>query len=146
MCENHPEKMQCLVDEAMKTTGTQGNTPRRSRKEDPTNYQRRKRPKAKKRKELPNRNQREEHPIALGRRQREFVSVLFFSFTTSQELQPEDFVAPKGDFQPYPYEAIQLPYNFKEDWDDIPKKGINYVNSVKHKMNDTQKQKAIAAY
>nr|WP_299385901.1 sulfatase [Allomuricauda sp.] len=56
------------------------------------------------------------------------------------------FVAPKADFEPYPHEKIELPYNFEGDWDDIPEKGINYVTSVNAKMNEVQKQKAIAAY
>ncbi|WP_127137609.1 sulfatase [Flagellimonas oceanensis] len=56
------------------------------------------------------------------------------------------FVAPRGDFRPYPYEDIELPYNFEGDWDDIPQKGINYVNSKNAQMTKDQKQKAIAAY
>ena len=56
------------------------------------------------------------------------------------------FVAPKADFQAYPHEDINLPYNFEGDWDDIPKKGINYVTSKNAQMNDVQKQKAIAGY
>lgn len=56
------------------------------------------------------------------------------------------FVAPRNDFLPYPYNDISLPYNFEEDWDDIPEKGINYVNSKNAQMTLVQKQKAIAAY
>ncbi|WP_190810680.1 sulfatase [Flagellimonas sp. S3867] len=56
------------------------------------------------------------------------------------------FVAPKNYFEPYPYEGIKLPYNFEEDWDDIPKKGINYVTSKNAQMDSIQKKKAIAAY
>ncbi len=56
------------------------------------------------------------------------------------------FVAPTADFKPYPYKEIKLSYNFDEDWDDIPKKGINYVNSKNAQMNTSQKKKAIAAY
>ncbi|SIR40626.1 sulfatase [Maribacter ulvicola] len=56
------------------------------------------------------------------------------------------FVAPKDDFEPYPFNEIELPYNFKEDWEDIPKKGINYVTSENAQMNHEQKQKAVAAY
>lgn len=32
------------------------------------------------------------------------------------------------------------------DWDDIPKRGINYVTSVNGQMNTVQEQKAVAAY
>ena len=56
------------------------------------------------------------------------------------------FVAPKNYFEPYPYEGIKLPYNFEEDWDDIPEKGINYVTSKNAQMDSIQKKKAIAAY
>ncbi len=56
------------------------------------------------------------------------------------------FVAPKDYFEPYPHEAIELPYNFDGDWDDIPEKGINYVTSVNAQMDSIQKKKAIAAY
>ena len=41
---------------------------------------------------------------------------------------------------------MSLPNNPKNDWDDIPKRGINYVTSVNGKMNTTQEKKAIAAY
>ncbi len=56
------------------------------------------------------------------------------------------FVAPKRYFDAYPDKEISLPYNFEKDWDDIPEKGINYVNSIKDQMNTSQKKKAIAAY
>ncbi|MCL6265914.1 sulfatase [Flagellimonas myxillae] len=56
------------------------------------------------------------------------------------------FVAPRADFEPYPYEQIELPHNFEEDWDDIPKKGINYVTSINAQMDSIQKKKAISAY
>ncbi|MDO5981850.1 sulfatase [Flavivirga spongiicola] len=56
------------------------------------------------------------------------------------------FVAPKSYFEPYPSQEIKLPYNFDGDWNDIPKKGINYVNSVKDQITNPQKKKAIAAY
>ncbi|WP_420321193.1 sulfatase [Flagellimonas sp.] len=56
------------------------------------------------------------------------------------------FVAPKNYFEPYPHKEIDLPYNFEEDWDDIPAKGINYVTSKNAQMDSVQKKKAIAAY
>lgn len=56
------------------------------------------------------------------------------------------FVAPKAYFTPYPHEEVQLPPKVEGDWDDIPKRGINYVTSVNGKMNETQEKKAVAAY
>ncbi|MCY4161475.1 MAG: sulfatase [Flavobacteriaceae bacterium] len=56
------------------------------------------------------------------------------------------FVAPRNYFDGYPYESIVLPNNPPDDWADIPRVGINYVNSIKNRMNEIQKQKAIAAY
>jgi choline-sulfatase len=56
------------------------------------------------------------------------------------------FVAPKSYFDPYPFEGITLPEKVKGDWDDIPKKGINYVTSQKAQMTLEQQQKAVAAY
>ena len=56
------------------------------------------------------------------------------------------FVAPKTYFTPYPHEQVVLPEKVEGDWDDIPKRGINYVTSVNGKMNETQEKKAVAAY
>ncbi len=56
------------------------------------------------------------------------------------------FVAPKPYFEPYPYEEVIMPEKVEGDWDDIPKRGINYVTSVNGKMNLTQEKKAVAAY
>mgnify|MGYP003631821291 CR=1 FL=1 len=56
------------------------------------------------------------------------------------------FVAPKSYFKPYPYKSIQLPKNVKDDWKDIPEKGINYVTSVNGQMSKIQEQKAVAGY
>ncbi|WP_420603018.1 sulfatase [Flagellimonas sp.] len=56
------------------------------------------------------------------------------------------FVAPKEYFEPYPYKKTVMPKQIENDWDDIPERGINYVNSVKHKMTAEQEKKAIAAY
>jgi arylsulfatase A-like enzyme len=56
------------------------------------------------------------------------------------------FVAPESYFDPYPFAKIQTPEQVENDWDDIPKRGINYVTSVNAEMNHEQKQKAIAAY
>jgi len=56
------------------------------------------------------------------------------------------FVAPKKYFDPYPFEHIDLPEKIKNDWDDIPERGINYVTSINGEMSLTQQQKALAAY
>lgn len=56
------------------------------------------------------------------------------------------FVAPKSYFDPYPFEDAILPKKVEGDWDDIPKRGINYVTSVNGKMSLTQQKKAVAAY
>ena len=56
------------------------------------------------------------------------------------------FVAPKSYFDPYPFTKIVLPEKMKDDWNDIPKRGINYVTSVNGEMSLEQQQKAIAAY
>lgn len=56
------------------------------------------------------------------------------------------FVAPKKYFKPYPFEKMEVPKKLKGDWDDIPKRGINYVTSKNAQMNLEQEKKAIAAY
>lgn len=56
------------------------------------------------------------------------------------------FVAPRAYFEPYPYKEAMMPEQVEGDWDDIPERGINYVNSVKHEMTPEQEKKAIAAY
>lgn len=56
------------------------------------------------------------------------------------------FVAPKKYFEPYPFERMVMPENINNDWNDIPKRGINYVTSINGQMSLTQEKKAIAAY
>ncbi len=56
------------------------------------------------------------------------------------------FVAPKKYFIPYPFQNIVMPERIKEDWNDIPKRGINYVTSVNAHMSPEQEKKAVAAY
>lgn len=56
------------------------------------------------------------------------------------------FVAPKSYFKPYPFKKIVMPKKIKGDWDDIPKRGINYVTSVNGEMSSDQEKKAVAAY
>ena len=56
------------------------------------------------------------------------------------------FVAPKSYFKPYPFEKVVMPKKVEGDWDDIPKRGINYVTSVNGQMSLEQEKKAVAAY
>ncbi len=56
------------------------------------------------------------------------------------------FVAPKSYFEPYPYKDVKMPEKIKGDWDDIPKRGINYVTSLNGQMSLDQEKKAVAAY
>ena len=56
------------------------------------------------------------------------------------------FVAPKNYFEPYPYQKILMPKKVVGDWDDIPKRGINYVTSINGQMSSDQEKKAVAAY
>jgi len=56
------------------------------------------------------------------------------------------FVAPRPYFEPYPFQTVKMPEKVKGDWDDIPKRGINYVTSVNGKMSLEQEKKAVAAY
>lgn len=56
------------------------------------------------------------------------------------------FVAPKSYFKPYPFNKVVMPKKIKDDWEDIPKRGINYVTSVNGEMSSEQEKKAVAAY
>ncbi|MEE9362107.1 MAG: sulfatase [Cellulophaga sp.] len=56
------------------------------------------------------------------------------------------FVAPKSYFESYPYEQVKMPKKVNDDWDDIPKRGINYVTSINGEMSAEQEKKAVAAY
>lgn len=56
------------------------------------------------------------------------------------------FVAPKNYFEPYPYQKILMPKKVEGDWNDIPKRGINYVTSINGQMTSDQEKKAVAAY
>ena len=56
------------------------------------------------------------------------------------------FVAPAKYFDPYPYENVVMPRKVEGDWEDIPKRGINYVNSKNAQMTPNQEKKAVAAY
>lgn len=56
------------------------------------------------------------------------------------------FVAPAPYFEPYPFENVIMPPKVKNDWDDIPERGINYVTSLNGQMSPEQEKKAVAAY
>jgi len=56
------------------------------------------------------------------------------------------FVSPKAYHKAFPWEAMVLPGKIPDDWDDIPKPGINYKTSVNMQMDVTRQKKAIAGY
>ncbi|NNJ27683.1 sulfatase [Alienimonas chondri] len=57
------------------------------------------------------------------------------------------FVAPRPYFEPFlPYENLALPERLENDWDDIPKPGINYKTSVNMKMDLRRQRKALGGY
>lgn len=56
------------------------------------------------------------------------------------------FVSPAQYHTAYDWEAMRLPAKVANDWDDLPKAGINYKTSTNMQMNLTQQKKAIAGY
>lgn len=57
------------------------------------------------------------------------------------------FVSPRKYYKPFlPYSSMTLPEKLPGDWDDIPKKGINYKTSINMKMNERQQKKAVGGY
>ncbi|GAB5439986.1 MAG: sulfatase [Fuerstiella sp.] len=57
------------------------------------------------------------------------------------------FVAPRKYFQPFlPYSGLPLPDKFPNDWDDIPKAGINYKTSRNMQMDERRQKKALGGY
>lgn len=57
------------------------------------------------------------------------------------------FVAPRTYFDAYlPYGKLPLPPKVPGDWDDIPKPGINYKNSVNMQMDERKQKKAVGGY
>lgn len=56
------------------------------------------------------------------------------------------FVAPSKYYRPFPYEKMVLPPKVRDDWDDIPKLGINYKTSKNMRMDLEQQKKAIGGY
>jgi iduronate 2-sulfatase len=55
------------------------------------------------------------------------------------------FVSP-ARYHTYPADSMVLPEKVAGDWDDIPKRGINYKTSVNMKMDITKQKKAVAGY
>lgn len=57
------------------------------------------------------------------------------------------FVAPRKYYAPFlPYNSMVLPPKIADDWDDIPKAGINYKTSVNMKMDIRRQKKAVGGY
>ncbi|WP_231691270.1 sulfatase [Aureliella helgolandensis] len=57
------------------------------------------------------------------------------------------FVAPRKYFAPFkPFADLSLPQRMENDWDDIPKAGINYKTSLNMKMDERRQRKAIGGY
>jgi len=57
------------------------------------------------------------------------------------------FVAPKSYYPPFlPYDKHELPEKVPGDWDDIPKRGINYKTSKNMKMDLRRQKKAVGGY
>ncbi|MBT5707320.1 MAG: sulfatase-like hydrolase/transferase, partial [Verrucomicrobia bacterium] len=50
-------------------------------------------------------------------------------------------------YEPFlPYEKMKLPEKYPNDWDDIPKAGINYKTSKNMKMDIRRQKKAVGGY
>ncbi len=57
------------------------------------------------------------------------------------------FVSPRAYYEPFlPYEKMVLPEKYPNDWDDIPKAGINYKTSENMKMDLRRQKKAVGGY
>jgi len=57
------------------------------------------------------------------------------------------FVSPRSYYEPFkPFESMVLPVKLKDDWNDIPKAGINYKTSVNMKMDLRRQKKAMGGY
>ena len=57
------------------------------------------------------------------------------------------FVAPRSYYKPFlPYSKMILPPKVKDDWEDIPKAGINYCTSINMKMDVRRQKKAVGGY
>jgi iduronate 2-sulfatase len=56
------------------------------------------------------------------------------------------FVSPAEYHSAYDWQAMRLPEKVANDWDDLPKAGINYKTSENMQMNLAQQKKAMAGY
>ena len=57
------------------------------------------------------------------------------------------FVSPRPYYEPFlPYEKMVLPEKYPNDWDDIPKAGINYKTSKNMKIDVRRQKKAVGGY
>jgi iduronate 2-sulfatase len=57
------------------------------------------------------------------------------------------FVAPKAYYESFlPYSNMTLPEKLADDWDDIPRAGINYKTSKNMKMDLRRQRKAVGGY
>ena len=57
------------------------------------------------------------------------------------------FVSPRPYYEPFlPYDKMVLPEKYPNDWDDIPKAGINYKTSKNMKMDIRRQKKAVGGY
>lgn len=56
------------------------------------------------------------------------------------------FVAPKPYFKSFPFMKMILPPKIANDWNDIPRAGINYKTSKNMKMNVEKQKKAVSGY
>jgi iduronate 2-sulfatase len=57
------------------------------------------------------------------------------------------FVSPRPYYKPFlPYRKMTLPEKIENDWDDVPKAGINYKTSVNMKMDIRRQKKAVGGY
>jgi iduronate 2-sulfatase len=57
------------------------------------------------------------------------------------------FVAPRKYYKPFkPYSKMVLPKKFPDDWNDIPKAGINYCTSENMQMDLRKQKKAVGGY
>lgn len=57
------------------------------------------------------------------------------------------FVAPRSYYPPYkPYEQMVLPEKMEDDWNDVPKLGINYKTSANMQIDVRRQKKAVGGY
>lgn len=56
------------------------------------------------------------------------------------------FVAPASYYESFPFEEMELPTKYPDDWGDIPQLGINYKTSLNMKMDEEKQRKAVGSY